>query len=105
MWPAAQIQIRTDPLNQDVDSEIDKLRSKVSMLKEVTYEIESETKLQNSLIMNLEQTMAQARDLVRATMKRVDKAYKDGRGPGHIMILLGFSIGFFLFLWVLSKFV
>eukprot|EP00958_Prasinococcus_capsulatus_P006068 scaffold582_cov385-Prasinococcus_capsulatus_cf.AAC.3 len=46
------------------------------MLKEVTYEIESETKLQNSLIMNLEQTMAQV--LLCAWAARLSRASGSG---------------------------
>ena len=42
--------------------------------------------------------------MLKATMKRVDKAYKDGQGPGHIMIVLAFALGFFLLVYFLAKF-
>ncbi|KAI3886873.1 hypothetical protein MKX03_037183, partial [Papaver bracteatum] len=48
-----EIQLRIDPMNADLDEEVSSLRSKISLLKNISQEIGNEAKYQNDLISQL----------------------------------------------------
>eukprot|EP01018_Ginkgo_biloba_P035400 Gb_09258 [translate_table: standard] len=73
-----QLQLRIDPLHGDLDEEIAGLHHKVSQLKNVAQEIESEAKFQNGILSQLpEFTVAAKRVLSRAETESTNSYFDD----------------------------
>eukprot|EP00475_Leptophrys_vorax_P013714 TRINITY_DN20079_c0_g1_i2.p1 TRINITY_DN20079_c0_g1~~TRINITY_DN20079_c0_g1_i2.p1 ORF type:complete len:124 (-),score=4.79 TRINITY_DN20079_c0_g1_i2:44-415(-) len=96
------IQLQVDPIRAGLDHEIGSLREQVSKLKRVAGDIAQETREQNSILQQLEQTMTQARAAVRNTMRKVDKHMK-GSGSSHLLHVILFALACFLFVYLWKK--
>ncbi|GAQ83097.1 protein transport protein SFT1 [Klebsormidium nitens] len=98
-----QIQLRIDPRDQDLDTEIEGLMGKVGRLKQVTSLIEEETKTQNALINNLEDTVAKANAMLKTMGKRLDRSLKVSTN-GHLLHVILFATACFFCVYLWSKF-
>nr|ABR16823.1 unknown [Picea sitchensis] len=97
-----QLQLRIDPIHDDLDEEIDGLRHKVSQLKNIAQEIESEARFQNGFIGQLEMTMIKAQAGVKNNLRRLNRNIIQ-QGSNHVMHLIIFGLLLFFILYLLSK--
>lgn len=97
-----QLHLRVDPINGDLDEEIDGLHHKVSQLKNIAQEIESEARFQNGFLSQLEMTMIKAQAGVKNNMKRLNRNVIQ-KGSNHVMHVIIFGLLCFFILYLLSK--
>lgn len=86
----------------DLDSEIDQLRSSVGRLKEVSTAIEEENKLTRQVMEGLDDAMEKARSSLRKTIKRIDRAYRDGKS-NHMLYLFVFALTVFFIVYAWNR--
>ncbi|PON84783.1 Target SNARE coiled-coil domain containing protein [Trema orientale] len=98
-----EIQLRIDPLHGDLDEEITGLHSQVRRLKAVAQEIETETKLQNDLITDLQMTLSQAGAGLKNGMRRLNRTVQ--QSSNHIVHVIIFGLILFTLVYFWSKIV
>ncbi|KAG6553277.1 hypothetical protein Mapa_005011 [Marchantia paleacea] len=99
-----QVQLGGHSIYGDIDEEIGVLDVKVDQLKNIAQVIETETKYQNELLNQLEETMAKAQAGVKTAMKRMSKSVIQN-GSNHLVHVVLFGILFFTFIYLWAKFV
>lgn len=97
-----QLQLRVDPIHGDLDEEIDGLHRKVSQLKNIAQEIQSEARFQNGFLSQLETTMIKAQAGVKNNMKRLNRSIIQ-QGSNHVMHVIIFGLLCFFIVYLLSK--
>eukprot|EP00245_Coleochaete_scutata_P009337 TRINITY_DN3051_c0_g1_i1.p1 TRINITY_DN3051_c0_g1~~TRINITY_DN3051_c0_g1_i1.p1 ORF type:complete len:126 (-),score=29.76 TRINITY_DN3051_c0_g1_i1:457-834(-) len=97
-----QLQLRVDPIG-DLDDEIHGLRGKVGRLKDIASRIGEEAKEQNTIIANLEATMAKAQMALKDTMKKLNRSMKES-GSTHLVLVIVFALFCFFLVYLWAKF-
>ncbi|XP_058087825.1 bet1-like protein At4g14600 [Magnolia sinica] len=97
-----EIQLRIDPVHADLDEEIDGLHRKLTQLKTVAQEIESEAKFQNDFVTQLQMTLIKAQAGVKNNMRRLNKSIIQ-QGSNHVMHVILFALFCFFVVYFLSK--
>ncbi|KAK3236508.1 hypothetical protein CYMTET_53356 [Cymbomonas tetramitiformis] len=95
------LQMQMDPTEQ-LDSTVDVLRGKISMLKEVSAQIGDEVSIRNKLLTDLEGTMEKVSQTIKSSMKKMNKMYNDGSG-NHMIFLVLFIFAVFILMYVWKK--
>ncbi|KAF4348926.1 hypothetical protein F8388_004644 [Cannabis sativa] len=111
---ADEIQLRIDPLHGDLDEQITGLHSQVRRLKTVAQEIESETRVQNDLLADLQNvevpillgvlaqlTLSQAGAGVKNGMRRLNRTIQ--QSSNHIVHVVIFGLIFFTIIYFWFK--
>ncbi|KAK8971464.1 Bet1-like protein [Platanthera guangdongensis] len=99
---ADEIQLRIDPMHEELDEQITGLHSKIRQLKGVAQEIQSETKFQDDFISQLQMTLIKVQAGVKNNIRRMDrKIFK--QGSNHLLQVILFALFCFLFVYFLSK--
>ncbi|KAF5182182.1 Bet1-like protein [Thalictrum thalictroides] len=95
-----EIQLRIDPIHGDLDEEIIGLHSKISRLKNVAQEIESEAKFQNDFISQLQMTLIKAQAGVKNNVRRLNRSIIQ-QGSNHLIHVVMFALlcFFLVYLW------
>eukprot|EP00898_Chlorokybus_atmophyticus_P008596 jgi/Chlat1/8738/Chrsp9S08566 len=102
LYDAESIQVMVDPMERDLDDDIAHLAGQVSALKQVTREIETETKHQKQFIEELEATMAKAQLLLKGAVKKVNRAFTQG-SSNHMLFLMLFALACFALVYIMTK--
>ncbi|MCL7036628.1 hypothetical protein MKW94_021643 [Papaver nudicaule] len=97
-----EIQVRVDPMNE-LDQEVDGLRSKLSMLKNVAQEIGTEAKYQSDLISQLQMTVIKAQAGVKNNMRWINKKIIQS-GSSHLYHVILFALLCCFVVYFLAKF-
>ncbi|MCL7025452.1 hypothetical protein MKW94_023166 [Papaver nudicaule] len=97
-----EIQVRVDPMNE-LDQEVDGLRSKLSMLKNVAQEIGNEAKYQSDLISQLQMTVIKAQAGVKNNMRWINKKIIQS-GSSHLYHVILFALLCCFVVYFLAKF-
>ncbi|KAL0909625.1 hypothetical protein M5K25_020511 [Dendrobium thyrsiflorum] len=98
-----EIQLRIDPMHEDLDEQIAGIHSKIRLLKGVAQEIESEAKFQNDFISQLQMTLIKVQAGVKNSIRRMDrKIFR--QGSNHVLHVILFVFFCFLVVYLLSKF-
>ncbi|KAJ9670198.1 hypothetical protein PVL29_026627 [Vitis rotundifolia] len=97
-----EIQLRIDPVHADLDEEITGLHKKVTMLKTVAQEIESEAKFQNDYISQLQMALSKTQAGLKNNMKRLNRAMAQ-KGSNHVLHVILFGLACFSVLYLWSK--
>ncbi|KAM0925125.1 hypothetical protein ACQ4PT_004408 [Festuca glaucescens] len=98
-----EISLQIDPDNDDLDDHIFGLRGKLSKLKGVAKEINSEAKSQNDFISQLQMTLTEAQAGVKNNMGRINKKIIQN-GSNHLVLVVLFALGCFFLVYLVSKF-
>ncbi|KAM6563920.1 hypothetical protein CsatB_023918 [Cannabis sativa] len=98
---ADEIQLRIDPLHGDLDEQITGLHSQVRRLKTVAQEIESESRVQNDLLADLQLTLSQAGAGVKNGMRRLNRTIQ--QSSNHIVHVVIFGLIFFTIIYFWFK--
>eukprot|EP00249_Psilotum_nudum_P009031 c21664_g1_i3 orf=441-803(+) len=98
-----QLQVRVDPIQEDVDEAIVGLHTKVKELKHVAQAIETETKYQNELLSQLEGTVMRGQAALKNTMRRLNQSIIQ-QGSNHVLHVVLFSLFCFFLVYLWSKF-
>ncbi|KAH0453672.1 hypothetical protein IEQ34_017996 [Dendrobium chrysotoxum] len=98
-----EIQLRIDPMHEDLDEQIAGIHSKIRQLKGVAQEIESEAKFQNDFISQLQMTLIKVQAGVKNSIRRMDKKIFR-QGSNHVLHVILFVFFCFLVVYLLSKF-
>ncbi|ELU17952.1 hypothetical protein CAPTEDRAFT_190867 [Capitella teleta] len=82
------------------------LADKVSRLKNIAFDIETETKDSNSYLTGMGMDMDGSTGLLSGTMKRMDHMIGSGKGNRKLMcyIILGLVVAFLIFYFIISRF-
>ncbi|KAG0458152.1 hypothetical protein HPP92_023309 [Vanilla planifolia] len=100
---SSEIQLRIDPMNEDLDEQISGLHSKIRQLKGVAQEIESEAKFQNDFLGQLQMTLIKVQAGVKNNIRRMDrKIFK--QGSNHVFHVILFALFCFIVVYLMSKF-
>ena len=78
------------------------LRQKVKLLKRMYNSIGEETSLRGKLIDSLSSGFDSATESTKKAKKELDKVYKQARA-GHLLALMFFSVGLFVFVYLVYK--
>jgi len=78
------------------------LRQKVKLLKRMSNSIGEETSLRGKLIDSLSSGLDSATESAKKAKKELDKVYKQARA-GHLLALMFFSVGLFVFVYLVYK--
>ena len=78
------------------------LRQKVKLLKRMSNSIGEETSLRGTLIDSLSSGLHSATESAKKAKKELDKVYKQARA-GHLLALMFFSVGLFVFVYLVYK--
>ncbi|KAL5728723.1 hypothetical protein ACHQM5_001773 [Ranunculus cassubicifolius] len=97
------IQLRIDPIHGDLDEEITGLHSKISRLKNVAQDINTEAKFQNDFVTQLQMTMIQAQAGVKNNMRRLNRSIIQ-QGSNHLYIVIMFALCCFFLVYLYTKF-
>ncbi|KAF8370035.1 hypothetical protein HHK36_003947 [Tetracentron sinense] len=97
-----EIQLRIDPMHADLDEEITGLHRKITQLKSVAQEIESEAKYQNDFITQLQMTLIKAQAGVKNNVRRLNKRIIQ-QGSNHVFHVILFSLFCFFLVYLWSK--
>lgn len=97
-----QLQVRVDPLQEDLDEEIAGLHSKVKGLMGVAQAIETETKYHNELLTQLESTVMRAQAGLKNTMRRLNRSLIQ-QGSNHLLHVILFALLCFFLVYLWSK--
>ncbi|KAK8921034.1 Bet1-like protein [Platanthera zijinensis] len=100
---ADEIQLRIDPMHEELDEQITGLHSKIRQLKGVAQEIQSETKFQDDFISQLQMTLIKVQAGVKNNIRRMDKKIFK-QGSNHLLHVILFALLCFLLVYFLSKF-
>ncbi|GAV67910.1 hypothetical protein CFOL_v3_11413 [Cephalotus follicularis] len=97
-----EIQLRIDPVHADLDQEISGLHSQVKKLKYVAQEIETEARIQNGIISDLQTLMSRAEAGVKNGMRSLNRTVIQQRS-NHILQVVIFGLVCFLVVYLWSK--
>eukprot|EP00257_Ricinus_communis_P023695 XP_015583745.1 bet1-like protein At4g14600 isoform X1 [Ricinus communis] len=97
-----EVQLRIDPVHADLDQEILGLHKQVSQLKSVAQEIETEARIQNDIISDLQRLMSNAQVGVRSGMRRLNRTVVQQRS-NHILQVIIFGLACFTVVYLWSK--
>ncbi|XP_012081636.1 bet1-like protein At1g29060 [Jatropha curcas] len=97
-----EVQVRIDPVHADLDEEILGLHKQVSQLKNVAQEIETEARIQNDLISDLQRVVTDAEARVRSGMRRLNRTIVQQRS-NHVLQLIIFGLVCFTVVYWWSK--
>ncbi|EFJ21363.1 hypothetical protein SELMODRAFT_102360, partial [Selaginella moellendorffii] len=97
------VQLRIDPVHGDLDDHVQDLHQRVVLLKNVAKEIEQETKYQNDLLNQLEETMAKAGAGLKNSMNRLSRAMAQ-HSSNHVLHVVMFALVCFFFVYLWSRF-
>ena len=78
------------------------LRQKVKLLKRMSNSIGEETSLRGKLIDSLSSGFDSVTESAKKAKKELDKVYKQARA-GHLLALMFFSVGLFVFVYLVYK--
>ena len=78
------------------------VRQKVKLLKRMSNSIGEETSLRGKLIDSLSSGFDSATESAKKAKKELDKVYKQARA-GHLLALMFFSVGLFVFVYLVYK--
>ncbi|CAN6472389.1 unnamed protein product [Victoria cruziana] len=98
-----EIQLRIDPIHEDLDDQITGLHKKLTILKGVAQEIEAEAKFQNDFLSQLQMTLIKAQAGVKNNMRRLNKGIIQ-HGSNHLCHVILFAFLCFLAFYLWSKF-
>eukprot|EP00045_Choanoeca_perplexa_P022744 m.10720 g.10720 ORF g.10720 m.10720 type:complete len:108 (+) comp9668_c0_seq1:88-411(+) len=87
-------------LEQENDRQVDSLRGKVSMLKELTIDIGEEVRSQNAMLGDMDGSFDDTDSLLGISMKKVTRLASSGNGR-LMCYLIGFAVTVFLMIWYL----
>ena len=92
-------------MDRDNQEMTQNLADKVSRLKNIAFDIETETKDSNSYLSNMGLDMDGSTGLLSGTMKRMDHMISSGKNNRKVMcyIILGLVVAFLIFYFVLSR--
>ncbi|KAH1082617.1 hypothetical protein J1N35_022378 [Gossypium stocksii] len=97
-----EIQLRIDPVHADLDEEISGLRKQVTQLKHVAQEIETEARIQNEFVSDLQMLMSRAQAGVKSGMKKLNRTIARQRS-NHILQVIIFGLTCFSIVYLWSK--
>jgi len=97
-----QLQVRVEPRSQ-LDAEITGLSAQVKKLKEVSNLISGETRQQNDILAQLEQTMVTAEAAVKEGIRKINKVLTL-HGGSHVLHVILFALGAFFLVYLWMKF-
>jgi len=86
----------------EIDRGVDALARQVGRLKEITHQVSDQVGVRSALLEQMEGAVQQARSMLRATSKRVDRALRQRQGA-HLWVLLAFMLLAFCAVYVASK--
>ena len=81
---------------------VSNLRQKVKLLKRMSNSIQEETTLRGKLIDSLSDGFDSATVNLKKAKKELEKVYKQAKA-GHLLALMFFAVGLFLFLYMVYK--
>ena len=87
----------------ELDTELDGLRSKVSMLRGLATAVGEEARATAAQTNALEETMQQAKAAMKAASKRMDKLYREGGGGNILLVVVMFALFVFLAVYVWTR--
>eukprot|EP00244_Chara_vulgaris_P012496 TRINITY_DN6596_c0_g1_i1.p1 TRINITY_DN6596_c0_g1~~TRINITY_DN6596_c0_g1_i1.p1 ORF type:complete len:137 (+),score=20.99 TRINITY_DN6596_c0_g1_i1:26-436(+) len=88
----------------DIDAEIGSLHDKVRRLKDISKDIEQETKNRNELLAGLEATMVQGQAAVKNTMRRLNIQLNSSGYASPMLLVILFALLCFFAVYIWSKF-
>eukprot|EP00257_Ricinus_communis_P023696 XP_015583746.1 bet1-like protein At4g14600 isoform X2 [Ricinus communis] len=91
-----EVQLRIDPVHADLDQEI------LGLHKQVAQEIETEARIQNDIISDLQRLMSNAQVGVRSGMRRLNRTVVQQRS-NHILQVIIFGLACFTVVYLWSK--
>ncbi|XP_015583746.2 bet1-like protein At1g29060 isoform X2 [Ricinus communis] len=91
-----EVQLRIDPVHADLDQEI------LGLHKQVAQEIETEARIQNDIISDLQRLMSNAEVGVRSGMRRLNRTVVQRRS-NHILQVIIFGLACFTVVYLWSK--
>ncbi|GLU13064.1 hypothetical protein SLE2022_297110 [Rubroshorea leprosula] len=97
-----EIQLRIDPVHSDLDEEISGLHRQVIELKNVAQEIETEARVQNDLVSDLQTLMSRAQTGVKNGMRRLNKNVIQQKS-NHVLQVIIFGLFCFSMVYLWSK--
>ncbi|XP_078442749.1 bet1-like protein At4g14600 [Wolffia australiana] len=97
------VQLQIDPMHVDLDDRISVLHRQIGQLKGVALEIETEAKLQNNLLAQLQNTMTKAQAGLKNNMRRLNKRIFQ-QGSNHVVHVVMFALLCFFLVYLWSKF-
>lgn len=97
-----EIQLSIDPIHADLDDEILGLHKQVTQLKHVAQEIETEARIQNDIVSNLQLLMSRAQAGVKNGLKRLNRSV-DLQKSNHILQVIIFGLACFTIVYLWSK--
>ncbi|KAJ9170411.1 hypothetical protein P3X46_018520 [Hevea brasiliensis] len=97
-----EVQVRIDPVHADLDEEILGLHKQVSQLKIVAQEIETEARIQNDIISDLQRLVSNAEAGVKSGMRRLNRTIVQQRS-NHILQVIIFGLVCFAVVYLWSK--
>mmetsp|Transcript_19994 Transcript_19994/g.32795 ORF Transcript_19994/g.32795 Transcript_19994/m.32795 type:complete len:131 (+) Transcript_19994:145-537(+) len=100
--PTSQQQASEQLLEQDNDREIADLSSKVSVLKNLTIDINREVNEQNSFLDNMDGQFSGVGNILKGTMNKLNEMVKT-KSSQHLCYLALFIVGVVLFLYYLFR--
>ncbi|XVE86840.1 hypothetical protein DITRI_Ditri18aG0067500 [Diplodiscus trichospermus] len=86
-----EIHLRIDPIHADLDEEISGLHKQVTQLKHVAQEIETEARIQNDMVSDLQMLLSRAQAGVKNGMKRLNQTVAQ-QGSNHILQVIIFDL-------------
>ncbi|XVF59071.1 hypothetical protein PTKIN_Ptkin07bG0245400 [Pterospermum kingtungense] len=97
-----EIQLRIDPIHADLDEEISGLHKQVTQLKHVAQEIETEARIQNDIVSDLQLLMSRAQAGVKNGLKRLNRSV-DLQRSNHVLQVIIFGLLCFTIVYLWSK--
>eukprot|EP00741_Cyanophora_paradoxa_P002337 tig00000600_g2267.t1 len=89
-------------LEQQNDSQIEELGSKVALLKNLTIDIGNEVKSQNKMLDTMDSDFVGVGGMLKNTMTKLNDMVKKG-GSKHMCYLMLFVVGVIVFLYMLLR--
>uniref|UniRef100_A0A2P2JE87 Bet1-like protein At4g14600 isoform X1 n=2 Tax=Rhizophora mucronata TaxID=61149 RepID=A0A2P2JE87_RHIMU len=97
-----EVQVRIDPVHAELDEEILGLHRQVSQLKQVAQEIETEARIQNDIVSDLQRLMSNAQAGVKHGMRRLNRTINQQRS-NHVLQVITFGLVCFFVVYMWSK--
>ncbi|XP_038697411.1 bet1-like protein At4g14600 [Tripterygium wilfordii] len=97
-----EIQLRIDPVHGELDEEISGLHRQVKQLKNVAQEIETEARVQNDIISDMQMLMSNAESGLKNGMRRLNRSIVQHRS-NHILQVIVFGLVCFIVVYLWSK--
>ncbi|WCJ31953.1 Target SNARE coiled-coil domain protein [Euphorbia peplus] len=97
-----EVQLRIDPLHADLDHQILGLHQQVTLLKNVAQEIETEARLQNGIISDLQRLVSNAEAGVKSGMRRLNRTVAQQKSNQILQVII-FGLVCFSLVYLWSK--